>query len=278
MVDPKNPGIIDEIINLGNYWNQTKLLESKERIILLSNRASRLYKIAYSNLKEAKVARDEWASYYSTSIDLAKINEITYKLKNKIFKDVVPQFIKYPTLRQGFASANTPEGLVHFFDSILQDVHKVIAIKGDPGTGKGKVMEALLNGGISLGLDGEGYYCPLNHDKLELIYWPALSTAVLRINEYLKYSPGYLPNIKVFEEINFNKFVNADKIDLYKDEIANAKERFAENHKRALQKLAQVKATRTELEKCYVKAMDFNTINDKRDELYKRILSYGENI
>ena len=49
--EPKCPGAVDEIINLGQFWNSELLHEQKNEILSLSNKKSTAYKRAYDYLR-----------------------------------------------------------------------------------------------------------------------------------------------------------------------------------------------------------------------------------
>lgn len=45
VVDPKNPGAVDEIIHLGDFWDEEKMRENKEAVLKSNARVGRLFKI-----------------------------------------------------------------------------------------------------------------------------------------------------------------------------------------------------------------------------------------
>ena len=53
IVDPEHPGVVDEIINLGTYWENSALSGEKEKILALGYDKKAHYKSAYSYLKLA---------------------------------------------------------------------------------------------------------------------------------------------------------------------------------------------------------------------------------
>lgn len=273
IVDPKNPGAVDEIIHLGDYWNEEKMVKAKDEIIRCNIRVGRLFKIAYSYFKEAKVAYDELASYYEEATDWGAVNKLIWEIKAKLFAGVAPQFARTADVRRLFASANTPGGLVHYLDTILRDAKQLYILKGQPGTGMEKLLDAVLEESMCLGLDGEAYHCPFDPGKLELLYYPKLKKAVLRLTERLDFAVQSLPNLQVQEVIDFNEFVNPDVVKIYAEEIADAKARIAANLQRAWKKIKEAKAVHDEMEKYYIPAMDFAAINKKKEEILQRILS-----
>ena len=54
IVDPKDPGAVDEIINLGEFWNVDNLEENKDEIIEVGKDISASFRRAYKFLKSAE--------------------------------------------------------------------------------------------------------------------------------------------------------------------------------------------------------------------------------
>ncbi len=278
VVDPKNPGAVDTIIHLGDYWNETVLVSNKEKIIACNKRVSRLFKTAYSYLKEAKVASDELAGYYSEAMIPTLLYKNIHILCSEIFYNVPPIYDRPAGVRRLFASANTPDGLVNHIDTILLDIHKLYLLKGEPAAGRDELLQAVLDKGIQLGVDVEAYHCPFEPRKLELLYFPGLLTAVLYQNDRLDFDPGALQGLDSIELLDLNQHLDANVCAVYNEEIQDAKNRLAGNIERAYQKINAAKKTHDEMEKYYVPVMDFEAVSKKREETLERILRYSQDI
>lgn len=272
LVDPQNPGVVDEIINLGEFWNEKVLLESKERIINLSRKKTRMFQLAYSHLKEAKVAHDEVESYFREAVLQVEVSRLFHEVA-AVFSDVAPQFERPVAVRHLFASANTPKGYVHYLDSILQDVRNLYLLKGAPGSGKADFLTDLYRRGTGLGLACEVYHCPFEPAKLELLYFFELGTGFLRLNELLIFDPAVLPKLENCKVIDFTHCLNQEILKEYAWEISEAQKRITALRKKAWDKIMSAKMFHDQLEQLYIPAMDFATINKKREELISKILS-----
>lgn len=55
VVDPKNPGAVDEIIHLGDYWNEEGIRKNRDQILLVNKAVGKLFGRAYRYLKAAKL-------------------------------------------------------------------------------------------------------------------------------------------------------------------------------------------------------------------------------
>ena len=275
VVDPVYPGAVEEIINLSIYWDKEKLTSSKDGVISCSKKIRRLFKSAYSHLKEAKVVHDELAGYYVEAADSAAVNKLIYKMCEEIFYGVKPCFESASYVRRLFASANTPGGLVHYIESILQDARKLYLIHGEPGTGTDRALQVVLDEGIRLGLDCEAYHCPLEPAKLELLYFPSLYIGVLRLNERLNFNPGVIQNLDSVEILDFNQYLDKAVCSEFEEDINEAKKRIRDSLDRAWKKLKNAKIIHDLLEEYYVPAMDFTAVNIKRENILSAILAYA---
>ena len=276
VVDPKNPGAVDEIINLGDYWDENALVSNKEKIIAYNKRISRLFKTAYSYLKEAKVASNELAGYFSEAMNPARLYKNIHLLCSEIFYSVSPDYKKPAGLRRLFASANTPDGLVNYIDTILQDARKLYILKGESAAGRDELLQAVLDKGVQLGVDVEAYHCPFEPGKLELLYFPGLFAGVLYQNDRLDFDPGVLQSLDSIEILDLNQHLDTDVCAVYSEEIQDAKNRLAANLERAYQKINAAKKAHDEMETLYVPAMNFQAVGKKGEEILERILVYSK--
>ncbi|MFZ5945933.1 MAG: PRK06851 family protein [Bacillota bacterium] len=274
IVDPKNPGAVDEIIHLGDYWNEKGLRQNKAEVMDSNARVGRLFKIAYSSLKEAKVIHDEWESYITESMDFAPVNKITRYVFNEVFAEVEPNFSRVAKSRHLFGSAITPQGAVNKLDSILIDVESVYVLRGEPGTGKSTFIKKMHDRAYEMGINTEVYHCPLDPEKIDFLVIPKLKAAFINGTEPLKVDLGRFTTT----EIDFDQFLNADVLDKYEREIDYCKERFWEAYNRAIFYISEAKRVHDEMEEYYIPNMDFAAINDKRDEIFQRILEYAEEL
>ncbi|KUO48886.1 MAG: hypothetical protein APF76_09555 [Desulfitibacter sp. BRH_c19] len=270
VVDPKTPGAVDEIIHLGDHWNENMLIENKADILETSQRVSRSFKTAYASLKEAKVIHEEWISYITECVDFTKANQITQKIIGNIFDNLEPQYQSFPRSRELFASATTPMGLVNEWPSILQNCQNIFILRGKPGTGKSTVVERVLNRAKSYGLYTEVFRSSFDPLKFSGVYIPTLQVAVINPfpNDYTL--DGFETRIA---EVDLNIGLMANKVSVYEREISECRERFWNSINRTINYVAKAKRVHDELEAFYVPAMDFSKINQVKVKTLQRILT-----
>lgn len=177
IVDPKHPGCVDEILNLGEYWDEAKMVKNKAEILRCTREISKRFQRAYRMLKAAKAVYDDWEAANAEAMDYKVANQKTVALIEKIFSGITS--VGLGKNRKLFASAITPIGPVNYIDSISAGMSNRYIVTGFPGTGKATLMAKVADVAITKGLDIETYYCPLDPLKIEHIIIPALNTALI---------------------------------------------------------------------------------------------------
>lgn len=270
VVDPKTPGAVDEIIHLGDHWNEAQLVKNKTPILNTFKKVSRCFQTAYSSLKEAKVIHDEWASYITESLDFRTINKITHQIIEEIFTNIQRQYEDYQTSRELFAGATTPMGLVNQWPSILQNCKKVVVLRGEPGTGKSTIIQRIITEAKGYGLYTEVFRSSFDPTKFSGVNIPKLKTGVINPfpNDYTL--DGFMADIV---EIDLTAGTIISRLSDYDKEVSECRERFWNSINRAINYIARAKRIHDKLEEYYVPAMDFSKINEMRDRTLQKIIT-----
>lgn len=273
VVDPKNPGVVDEIVHFGDFWDETKLRAYKEDALEASRRVSRLFQVAYSHLREAEVVRDELESYITESMDFAKVNKALRETASRIFKGTPVQYDRFPKIRRLFASAISPDGVVHHLETLLQDVKCLYLLQGPPGSGRSTFLARLTETAIIRGLDVEVFHCAFLPREIDLVIIPALRTAVLKEVAELGFTPP--ENIEV-QPVSLERYSKSQVLTFWAAEIASARRRFNDALGRGIHFIREAKLTHDYMESFYISAMDFAAIEQKRKEITARVLKYAK--
>ncbi len=263
IVDPKNPGCVDEIINLGQFWNQTQLVANKPQILSCNQEIQRLFQRAYRILRAAKSIYDDWKITNSEALDTAKINILT----NQLLSSILPkQNNGAGKLRKLFASAITPDGPTNYLQSIFADVSNIYILNGEPGTGKSFILESILAAALRKGYDAEVYYCALDPVKPEHLLLPQLSCGIITSTAPHLFSPKNAVNY------DLNPFLRTELIRLYANEISYAQKTFWELFYKAIETIKKAKQVHDLLESYYIPSMDFNAVQSYKDHILSRII------
>lgn len=274
-IDPNNPGITDDIIWLGNYWDDSKLAKSKDEILKLNKKATKLFKLAFSHLEEAGIVYDEWKSYVEDDFNIAKYNSILRQVMNDIFKNEMENIYNPNRRSHGhfFASAISGKGVYNYTKSLIEPNYKVYAFSGMPGSGAQNAINRIAQEAEELGISTEQFHCPIDVDKLDMLIMPELDTLVVNINQVLD-NKNPLPDYNQIESyINFDDYLKYSTIYEYTDDMEQAKQRFYHLIDRAIDLISRAKIIHGGLEEYYIEAMDFDSVDVKKDEILKEILN-----
>lgn len=273
VVDPRYPGAVDEIINLGEYWDEAKLRGSREQILADSNLLGQLFLAAYSQLAEAKIARDDAEGCVTDCMDFLSVNKITLELIGEIIEGL-QGCRKVPLARHLFCSAITPDGVKHFIESLLCGIEKLYLIKGLPGSGRSCLVETIAREAQLRGLDTEVYHCAFEPQRVDLVIIPEAKSAVLKDAGEVGFKPETVKGLTI-NAVDLNGCLNQTKLEGSKDRLFSAGQRFASAFNRAIGYISEAKRVHDHMESLYVPAMDFEAIEKKRDNILQRILGYA---
>ncbi|MFW5981647.1 MAG: PRK06851 family protein [Halanaerobiaceae bacterium] len=263
--DPKYPGVIDKIINLGDFRNDKALEKNKKDILKLTNEISLKFSQAYSYLGAAYKIYKHWKSYYQNCRDKSKYNDLLTKLSNN---NLNHSSLDIGKERHLFASAITPAGSINHLESLCADIGERIIIKGSPGTGKSDLIENYCREVAKYNYYILYLHCPLEPEKLDAAIIPELDTALI-----IGTPPHYFEaNNTKDRSINLLETCKLDYIKEYNGEILDAEKLYEDMMKRVYYFLRNAKSLHDQLEGYYINSMDFTGINQFRKELVKKIL------
>jgi len=263
-VDPINPGAVDEVLNLGECWNEDGFKESRNNIIEINKQVGKKFKRAYKFIGAAKLIHDDWCSYYNDSINYSQLNILSEHLKEKIF---TKQIGELGLDRHLFATAFTPAGIITFIEDLCSGYDNIYVLNGPPNIGKHKILEYLLQEGLKRGYYMEVFHTPLNPNKIEHIIIPEANCAVITSNEINK--KGYKGT-----QINLKSLINDQSIHYYKNQIEESEKEFYNLLNKGLNNITEAKKLHDKLEKYYIPNMNFSLLDNVYDKMISKIEKY----
>ena len=270
VIDPVNPGAVDEIINLGEYWDIDGIKQHKEDIIRVNTEVGKLFKRAYRYAAAAKHMLDDMMEMVRAATNMAGI----YKEAELIICKEFPKDCSYKAMgkaRKQFASAITPLGIFHFTDTLYDETYKVYIVKNHWGTGVNELLDRISKEAVIRGLDTENYYCPMNPEtKIEHVIIPELKVAFLSENKYFKIGETNA------EEIDIARYTDPVCFETNEDLMDFSIFCFDMLLNETIETLHNAKTAHDEMEKYYIPHMDFEKENEKLEDTFKRILAFAE--
>lgn len=274
VVDPKNPGAVDAIINLGDHWNERGIRGNKKEILSLNKEIGRLFKRAYAYLSAAKLFLDEVESYYTESgaFNLGAFNRLVIDLTHEIFAGKA-LLNGCPRIRRLFATAITPDGSVSHLDTVVSSLKQRYIIEGDDGTGKTVLVSRLLEAAIARGYRVTAFHCALNPDHIDHLIIHDLDLAVINNIEPHVYQPRDGDRI-----IDTMTCVDPVINEAYLAEKGAARGMYRQCMEQAVAFIGRAKRVHDEVERYYIPFMDFEAINTRREITLKKIFALADDL
>jgi len=267
VIDPRHPGAVDVIINLGAYWDEGALRspETRAAILRLSREYRFRYQRAYDALRAAHHYLEEWKAYYTACLHTGALNKETESL----LAEIPPLSTGKPgQARRLFASAVAWCGPRHWLQDLFGDAARRYVITGEPGTGKSTLVGRVAETALARGYTVDIYHCPMYPERVDHLYIRETGTAVITSTWPHLYTPA--PEDRI---IDTNPFVDLSRLAAYQEEIEGARSGFVAAMEREIAHLRKAKQLHDELEQLYIPHIDFAAIEQVRQRTLQEILS-----
>lgn len=164
-----------------------------------------------------------------------------------------------------FACANSCQGFVNYFPSVLQGMDRVFILKGGPGTGKSTLMK------------GIGEYFSNRDEAVEYIYCssdPSSLDGVILRERRVAVVDGTAPHVleptapgALEEYVNLGIAWDAERLIPYRQEIQALNGQIAREYQEVYRALREAKAVHDRWESVYRENMDFDKLNQAAEDL-----------
>lgn len=253
IVEAKYPGVCENIIDLGKFWDTEALRKNRYDIISASNINAAFHKTASLYLSacgEIKKDSLKTAKSYTN-------NEKVIMYAKTLCKKLIPEKCSgYGFEHIRFIEGTTPKGTVTFPQSITENAERIIAINDDCGSASSMICEYVrryaLMGGYEI-ITLKNPYLP--EALTDHILIPELKLAVVTENKSIKFSGD-------ITRINSRRFFNAKEKSKTKARIAFNQKVEKELLSSATEMLKKAKQSHDCLEKYYIDSMDFKALDD----------------
>ena len=263
VVDPKNPGAVDEILNFGVFWDEAGIRAHKDDIIKTNREIGYIFERAYRYLRAAHTIYEGSAAIYRDAMITGKLNAFAAGLIGEIFSGASVGAVGRE--RKMFLSALTPEGFVNYLDTVMT-AERVYAFKGQLGTGEDRILEKIRAAAIERGYYVEGYYCALDPHRLEHLVIPGLDIGFTTANRY------HDAGIESAVSVDMEEYMDERKLGRYRDDLTENQAEVDDLLSTALSTIHRAKALHDQLETYYIPHIRFREIDGYFDLILDRIL------
>ncbi|MFV0516965.1 MAG: hypothetical protein ACK5MV_06180 [Aminipila sp.] len=268
---------MDQIIHLGDYWNERGIRENKLAVIDTNEKIKSLFRYSYNYIAAAGKLYDSVTEIYNIAIERAEM----YKLTANIVGDELAHkeiCLNPGTIKKFFASAITPMGIQNYIKSLIKGYKKIYIISSPVGLCATSILSVFSESAVYRGLDVEEYYCPMRPEtKVEHLLVPELGVAFISVNKYHDIEPWEIATEE--DEKNNPEIIHIDMNELIEKRKIEKLEKLIENNLETMDKLISdgigcIKLAKQEhdyLESFYIPNMDFKKIDELRDEIIAKI-------
>ena len=266
MTDPVYPGVLEEILNFGEYWDKKHLQKYKKEIIKLTKEISSNFKMAYLYLGMAKKPFIKEKSYIQDSINKTKFKELADQLIETVFNSLRTDNKTSGIERHLFGTGITPEGHINYLEQ--PGVRDTYLLEGPAGSGKSKIINQIGQTALQNGVNVLFLHCSFEPEELDGVIINSGNSHKIAVLDSSEPHSIEKANKEVFKT---EDILCKEKYNQKVDSRIKLKKIYREMMDNAFNHLAQAKAKHDELEEYYIKAMDFTGIENMRKELENNI-------
>lgn len=265
VIEPCFPGAVENILNLGEFWDGSLLKQNADNIRALTLENSIYHRRSSKFLAAAG----------ALSADIERI--ITANVNQEKVESFVTRFVSRETPRKNtqtlgkkkkrFLSSIGPTGIVCLDETIKALATKIIGIDDEYSVVSGVLLEQIGERAIKNGYDVIFCHNPLKpKNYCEHIIIAEMSLCVSAIDPMFDFDLEYERIIHV------SRFLDMDSVKENKQKLTFCKKTIAELVSESITLLTKAKAIHDDLEDFYINAMDFEALDEFCEDFSSEIL------
>ncbi len=262
-VEPKYPGICENIIDLGRFWDEDKLKSKRLEIINAINinkafhRSAALYLSVCGELKSDNLMLGGKCTDVSKALSFA----------DKIAKRFIPKNANgIEGERVRFIEGITPSGIMSFPKTVTNSTENIVIIEDDIGAVSQIVCGYIRNYALKMGHKIISLKNPYLPNRIyDHIIIPELSFAIVTESKYLKFDTD-------IRRIHSRRFLKTEQKAVYRSRMSFNEKVQNELLYSAVETLKRAKESHDIIESYYKDAMDFDGLNEMKTEFANKII------
>ena len=259
-VNPKYPGVCEEILNFGEFWN-TESLKNNREIINLTDKNKELHQSASNCLLAAgKLLLDN----YKIALSCTKKDEANL-FAQKLIKKYIPSNSGKGYEQIRFISGITPKGIISFPSAVTDFYENTVIIADKYGACGNIIMGKIRQYCLKNGYDIITLKNPFLPDEItDHILIPELSLSFVTESKNILFPSNE-------RRIHCRRFTYSKHLHEYQNRIKLNRKISEALLNNATDLLSRAKAVHDQLESHYIGAMDFDALNGFSNNFCKNL-------
>ncbi len=261
IVDPQNPGCVDTILHMGEFWNETAIREQKDNILACNAEIKTHYTRAYHYIRAAGEFYQDIAQINQACLSETSVLEAAGQLTSGVKKIPGRTGIE----RKLFLTAISPLGVISFPNSFTYP--KTYILRGRITGGSSRVLAKAARWFIENGYDIECFYDPLRpRDHILHMTVPQIGVFITTDDFFTQYPTGAAGTA-----VDIDGLLNKNRASALAADLQESRELVGTMVDRAVTVIKKAKAVHDQLEQYYVPYMDFERINLYQEQVLRDI-------
>ena len=264
-MEPRFPGAVEEILNLGEFWDAGLLRTHADSIRETSALNKELHRRSSRFLSAAGTLLEENKRLIAPDVQIEKIRNYASRFAAREFGKPSG---KVGTEHRRYLSGITPDGIVVKAATIPLLCRRILALDDEYGAVSRYLIRLIRSYALASGLDVISCLCPMSANQdIEHLIIPALRMALFTENSFhpLPFDPD--------RRIHSRRFLDMDAVHEHRCRLKFNRRAAAQLIDESVSLLKNAKAVHDKLEKFYIPAMDFTQVDALADKLTQDLLS-----
>ena len=263
VLEPKYPGVSEQLVDLGRFRDDAKLRENAAEIIRLTDENKEAHVMSARFLNAAGAAGQDLMNIVSDALDTEKLEGFVRHLAQRELGAASGGEGKE---QRRFLSAVTHAGVRTFYETADALCERKIVLHDDIGLAAGVITASLCGVALANGLRVIRCPCPLAPErKTDHILLPDLGLGVFTSNPRHPFPHENAKNVQCV------RFLSQNGMRLHKNRIRFTRRAQGEMLEEAIRRQAKAKALHDALERYYIDAMDFDGMEAFSEKLISQI-------
>ena len=265
VIEPRFPGAVEELVNLGDYWDAEQLRVHAEGIRAAALKNSAYHQRCIGFLSAAgSLANDT----LRIALECANTDKIAAYASRFAAREFGAGHGRVGRESRCFLSAITPKGFVMCADLIAEQCDRVIVLDDAYGAVSSLILDRLRSYALAAGLDVTACLCPMSAGKLiEHLIIPKLRLCLFTANRFHPAPEAPL------RRIHARRFMDEEGMKTHRYRLHFNAKAEAELLAEAIHMLENAKETHDMLEAFYIPAMDFKKVEKRGAQITQALLA-----